>query len=105
MTNLQYLLSRLSEECIEVAHAALKASQFGLDSQDPRTGETIQEKLESELNDLEGVLALLRQETEFDFKSCSQRITDKIIRLKKHRIMAKANGLMNEDISGRDLFN
>ena len=59
MTHLQYLLTKLAEECQEAGIRALKCQQFGLDEIQPGQELTNKERLFWELNDIKGVLELL----------------------------------------------
>ena len=59
MTKTQYLLCKLAEEASEVAKAALKAQQFGLEEVYPKTGQSNAERITEELNDLMGILVML----------------------------------------------
>lgn len=62
MTREQYLLGKLAEEALEVAHMALKCSQFGLTDVWPDQTFTNLERLENEIVDYEGVLQMLSDE-------------------------------------------
>ena len=55
----EMLLDALMEECAEVIVRASKALRFGLDEIQPGQALTNRERLEAELNDLAGVLAML----------------------------------------------
>ncbi len=57
MTYTQYLLCKLAEEASELAQAAMKAQQFGL--QDTHQGETNEQRIRSELIDIKAVESLL----------------------------------------------
>ncbi|MCK9429586.1 MAG: hypothetical protein M0R17_06240 [Candidatus Omnitrophica bacterium] len=60
MTREEHLLVILSEECAEVIHAVSKALRFGLNDHHPATLITNKEIIEKELNDLGGIIELLR---------------------------------------------
>ena len=62
MTREQYLLGKLAEEALEVAHMALKCVQFGLAEVGPDQDLTNLERLENEIVDYEGVLQMLSDE-------------------------------------------
>jgi len=51
------LLDRLEEECSELIHAIVKRRRFGVGSIHPRTGETAEERVISEANDVSIVLS------------------------------------------------
>jgi NTP pyrophosphatase (non-canonical NTP hydrolase) len=73
MDEIEHLLVCLAEECGEVAKEVCKALRFGLDDQvtrDPHgprgtNGPTNREKIVAELNDLLGVVAMLRERKVF----------------------------------------
>ena len=60
MTQLEHLLVCLSEECSEIQQAIAKALRFGLEDGYPGTPRTNVGDIIAELNDLEGVVAILR---------------------------------------------
>lgn len=64
MDRLEYLLGKLSQECSELAQAASKAQEFGLDSYHPDTGKTNIEAIREEYNDIFAVVRLLSNEFE-----------------------------------------
>lgn len=64
MDRRQYLLLKLAEECVEVAHRCSKQMQFGKDEIQPGQSETNAERLRSEFNDLVAVAEMLIQEGE-----------------------------------------
>ena len=59
MTYEQYLLTCLAEECNEVAQRAIKAARFGLFETQPGHTQDNKFRLEEELGDLLGVMAML----------------------------------------------
>lgn len=67
MDRQQLLLTKLAEECVEVAHAALKAQQFGFEDRHPRKIFTKAERLHQELNDLLAIVGMLNEEFAFGF--------------------------------------
>lgn len=60
MSREQYLLNCLAEECVEVAQRASKAIRFGLMEVQPGQGLTNKVRLEQELEDLLGVMRMLK---------------------------------------------
>jgi hypothetical protein len=62
MNRTQYLLCKVAEEASEVAKAALKAQQFGMESMNRDSGMTNERELMFEMCDLIGVLELLNEE-------------------------------------------
>ncbi|MEQ0217785.1 hypothetical protein ABLV18_27155 [Klebsiella sp. CN_Kp114] len=61
MTETQYLLDILSEECNEIAVRASKAIRFGLDEIQPGQTLTNAQRLALELDDLYGAIELLNE--------------------------------------------
>lgn len=85
MSNEQYLLTKLSEECNEVGQMASKCQQFGLDEVYDGDGNilTNRQRLHAEMNDLLGVIDMLNAEEDFDF------VPDPIAHLHKRAKIAK----------------
>lgn len=63
MTRTQYLLNKLAQEALEVAHRASKAMEFGLDEVQPEQPFNNAERLLGEIHDFEVIRALLDDET------------------------------------------
>ena len=59
MQLVQFLLTKAAEECNEIAQAALKAQQFGLAEVYPATGESNEQRIKRELDDLQGILRMM----------------------------------------------
>lgn len=85
MSNEQYLLTKLSEECNEVGQMASKCQQFGLDEVYDGDGNTLtnRQRLHAEVNDLLGVIDMLNAEEDFDF------VPDPIAHLHKRAKISK----------------
>jgi NTP pyrophosphatase (non-canonical NTP hydrolase) len=64
MTRTQFLLLKLSEECVEVAQRAAKQMQFGRNEIQKDQSLTNSERLVGELRDLAAVVNLLEKEGE-----------------------------------------
>jgi hypothetical protein len=66
VTREQYLLIKLAEECAEVSHVALKATQLGLDrektSAGKNVGKTNKQLLVEEIKDLITTIAIIQNE-------------------------------------------
>ena len=60
MDIISFLLGKLAEEASELAHAALKAQTFGLYATHPDTNESNIDQITRELNDVMGVIELLK---------------------------------------------
>ncbi len=92
MTKTEHLLICLSEECSEIIQAVSKALRFGLDND--YLGNTCApnfQDIEKELDDLQGVIAMLKQEG-IVFKSSMERIRKKIEKIEKYTGVAKIDG-------------
>lgn len=59
MTTTEHLISCLGEEGAEIAQDCSKINRFGIDDRYPQGGDSNQEKLVNELNDLLGVAQIL----------------------------------------------
>ncbi len=95
MNRQQYLLGKLAEECSELAQAALKAQQFGLDSVNPYTLKTNREELESELMDVGGICHMLGEEFNvFSAGDPTEGIENKIIKTNKNYEISKELGFV-----------
>jgi len=91
MTREEYLLIILSEECAEVIHAVSKALRFGLNDYHPATLITNKENIEKELNDLGGIIELLRSEYVLDTSDPTLRF-QKIERIEQYLQYSKKVG-------------
>lgn len=87
MSNLQYLLTKLAEECTEVGQMAAKCQQFGMNEVYDGDGNvaTNRERLHAEINDLLGVIDLFNEEEGFDFVRDERAISAKKEKIKKYR--------------------
>lgn len=61
MTETEHLLECFAEECLEVAQRVTKANRFGLGEVQPGQELTNEQRIVGELNDLMGVLEMLRE--------------------------------------------
>jgi hypothetical protein len=59
MQLVQFLLAKVAEECNEIAQAALKAQQFGMEEVYPASGESNERRIKHELDDLQGILRMM----------------------------------------------
>lgn len=68
MNKQEYLLNKLSQECIEVAKEVSKALEFGLEEAEipDKPYKSNRQKIELELNDLMGVLDMMFKEKILD---------------------------------------
>lgn len=77
MTELDYLLTKLMEECAEVIQQAAKCQRFGLANHVPgKPRYTNADKLHGELDDVMGVLQLLNKHCELGYRPDEQRMQD-----------------------------
>lgn len=95
MNNEQYLLNKLSEEANEIAMAASKAMQFGLDSDNngnlPKTN---RQSLFLEINDLLATVEMLNEECNFGYAPDSKSILDKKAKVHKYREISRNLGFV-----------
>lgn len=61
MTEAEYLLTCLAEECCEVAHRASKALRFGLKEIQPGQSYSNEQRLSAEIRDVYAVVELLEE--------------------------------------------
>jgi len=94
MTRLQFLLGKLSEECVEVAKIAHKAQQFGLYDKHPERDGTNQERIQQELNDILAIVGMLNAEFEFEFCPDTIGIKVKIDKVNKYYEYSKNAGMV-----------
>jgi len=83
MTETEHLLVCLSEECAEIIKAVSKALRFGLDDGYPGGSTTNLQDIIKELNDLEGVIDLLRSYVPFENFRSSYAILKKKDKIKE----------------------
>lgn len=91
----QFLLIKIAEECDEISQRALKAAQFGLDEVQNGQGLSNAERLIGELNDLAGVLSLMKQEDILCFKASSDAVAQKVEKLRKYLALPASLGRVN----------
>lgn len=83
MTEKEYLLTCLIEECAEVQQRATKALRFGLREIQPEQELTNQHRLVDELDDLEGVLDMLRMKGVVPMRPDGLAVRAKIEKIEK----------------------
>ncbi len=96
MTKLQFLLTKLAEECCEVSQMALKTQQFGVAEKLPGQDKTNKQRLHEELNDLNGIIYMLNEEFGFDYKPDGVAIYYKKLKVEKYLGYSIKLGLVNE---------
>lgn len=87
LSNEDYLLIKLAEECNEVGQMAAKTIQFGMEEvyDDGVNQKTNRERLIDELNDLFGVIQMLNDETGLNFLPDADAIRAKGKKVSKYR--------------------
>jgi NTP pyrophosphatase (non-canonical NTP hydrolase) len=88
MTRSQFLLTKLAEECTEVAQRALKTQQFGFNEIQPGQSKNNAERLQDELIDLHVILGIMTGENIFQcdqtFESEIKKRTEKVNKYYKY---------------------
>lgn len=85
MNKEQFLLTKLAEECNEVAQMALKTQQFGMD--EVYIDKSNKERLHDELTDLMAIIQMLNVEFNFNYyhnDSVQLKLEDKIKKVNKY---------------------
>lgn len=95
MNREQYLLTKLAEECNEVAQMALKTQQFGFEESMPGQPYTNRERLIQELNDLYGILQMLNNEYRLMYIPDEQAVSDKMTKVNKYYGYSVDLGMVN----------
>lgn len=95
MTRYQYLLTKLAEECCEVAQIALKTQQFG--ANEVLTGQplTNQQRVHRELHDIMASIAMLN-EVGFDYRPDDAAIARKQSAVEYYLDKSRALGMVGE---------
>jgi NTP pyrophosphatase (non-canonical NTP hydrolase) len=83
MTIRQFLLTKLAEECAEVAQRAMKQQQFGKDEKQPGQDLTNAERLRSELNDLLAIVFFLEKRSELPYITSEEIVKNMITKYEK----------------------
>lgn len=103
MTETEYLLTQLAEECAEVAQASCKALRFGLEDRNcdgPPDGPTNRERIEAELIDVDAVVEMLTERGAFERYSVEfirERIKTKRVRIERFMEYARERGTLDPD--------
>jgi len=85
MNNYQYLLTKLTEESLEVGKESLKTQQFGAHEICPGLSLTNQQRIHSELNDLAGIIEMLNEECDFGYTPDPEAVKAKKEKVKVYR--------------------
>jgi len=96
MDNIQFLLTKLAEECNEVAQQALKSQQFGLEEIYQPIGKSNAERLFEELNDLWAIVNMLNAKTNLNFYPDEDMIQAKMKKVKKYYEYSRSLGNVSQ---------
>ncbi len=96
MTKLQFLLTKLAEECNEVAQMALKSQQFGLTEKRDVDGPDNKARLHAELNDLNAIVWMLNSEFGFGYLPNKKALLAKGSKVEKYLGYSILLGMVNE---------
>lgn len=90
MTNEQFLLLKLMEECAEVAQRASKQFQFGSEEKEPNQDKTNAVRLQDEIYDLLCIVEMLG----FEATVYDSQVFRKEVKLEKYKKYSKEIGAM-----------
>ena len=94
MNRVEYLLTKLAEECVEVAHRCHKAQCFGLDDIGEKQTATNVELINHELNDLFAIVEMLDNEEFLNLKWNDEAIEKKKDKVRKWMQYSIRNGCL-----------
>lgn len=97
MNQLQFYLTKLAEECSEVAQIALKTQQFGPFESMPGQPHTNFERCHQELDDLYAVIEVLNSKFDFEYRPDRTRIDAKKEKIIKFLAYSISLGLVEEE--------
>lgn len=99
MNRTQYLLTKLAEECVEVAQRAHKAQVFGLEEIQENQPFTNEQRLIGEFIDLLGVISLLDDEGLINIPEedrFNEMIEAKKDKVEKYAELSRARGHLHD---------
>lgn len=96
LTREQFLLTKLAEECNEVAQMALKTQQFGKDEVKPDQLLTNGQRLRAEIIDLLTMACMLIEEFDYDFDFNESDINAKVARIAKYYKISQERGMVHD---------
>ena len=99
MNQLQHLLTKLAEECSEVAQIALKTSQFGPTEVMPGQPLNNFERCHQELDDLWAMVEMLNDQYGFSYCQSRERIESKKEKVRKYLGYSIHLGLVDGETS------
>lgn len=94
MTQIEYLLTSLSEECAEVIQAVSKALRFGLDDLYKKKGTTPREDILNEVIDVAAILEMLIELGVFPQEYIDEKVNAKQDKVRKYMEYAKERGTL-----------
>ena len=98
MNEAEHLLACLAEECDEVGQRCMKALRFGLTEVQAGQDLTNAERIEQELADLDGVVAMLRERLTLARSSDhDERVARKKSKVLRFMEYARAQGVLTGD--------
>ncbi len=102
MTRRQFLLTKLMEECAEVAQRASKQSRFGTYEAQPGQSTTNKDRLNDEILDLKAIVVLLREEGELppngDYADFAFEMSKRRERIEKYYRYSQECGMTEPDL-------
>lgn len=94
LTALQHLLTKLAEECAEVAQIALKTQQFGPSEIMPGQPLTNFQRTHQEIDDLLAVVEMLNEQHGFGYSPNKEWIANKKAKVVKYLAFSVARGMV-----------
>ena len=97
MNRREYLLTKLVEECLEVAQRATKALTFGVDEVQPGQNLTNFERLNGEWNDLLATAELLTEEVDLELWRDVSLVRAKREKILKFMAYSRQQGCLQDE--------
>ena len=102
MTPLQYYLTKLAEECAEIAQIALKTQQFGPDEVMPGQPLTNFERVHLEIDDLMAMIEVLNEKFGFNYAPDRERIEAKKAKVESYLGFSILRGMVEGETDVRE---
>ena len=93
MTELEHIFACLSEECGEVIQEVSKIHRFGVNDNHPKVGIPNEERLSNEMNDLMGVVEMLK-ERGIKIELSATKMLEKKAKVEKYMEYARGKGTL-----------
>ena len=101
LTHLQFYLTKLAEEAVEVAQISLKTQQFGPEECMPGQPYNNFERCHQELDDLNAMVQELNNRFDFNYIPDPARIRAKMIKVRRYLDFSIAQGMVDgESVKG-----